>query len=85
MLRTGTENRGLRQALIVLMGVGMVALTVSIARCEGPDANLQAQLAAGEFAPAMAAAQQVANPQQRDAALAQVAAAQFQAGARQRR
>jgi hypothetical protein len=81
MVRTGTENRGLRQALIVLMGAGMVALTASAAHSEQPDAKLQAQLAAGEFAPALAAAQQAANPQQRDAALAKVAAAQAQAGA----
>src|SRR6516162_5277157 len=81
MLRTGTENRGLWQALIVFMGAGMVALTFSIALGEQPDANLQAQLAAGEFAPAIAAAQQAANPQQRDAALAKIAAAQAQAGA----
>jgi hypothetical protein len=63
------------------MGVGLVAVTCSTARCDQPDANFQAQLAAGEFAPAIAAAQQAANAQQRDAALAQVAAAQAQAGA----
>ena len=50
-------------------------------RADQPDAGLQAQLAAGEFAPAIAAAQQAANPKQQDAMLAQVAAAQAQAGA----
>ena len=38
-------------------------------------------MAAGEFAPAVDAAQQAADPKQRDAMLAQVAAAQVQAGA----
>ena len=84
MLRTGTEKRGVCRAF-VFAGIGLVALTVSLcgssSRADQPDANLQAQLAAGEFAPAVAAAQNVANPQQRDAALAQVAAAQAAAGA----
>jgi hypothetical protein len=53
----------------------------SASRGDQPDAGLQAQLAAGEFAPAIAAAQLAADPKQRDAKLAQVAAAQIQAGA----
>jgi hypothetical protein len=47
-----------------------------------PDARMQAQLEAGEFAPAVALANQAADPQQRDALLGQVAVAQAQAGAR---
>ena len=47
-----------------------------------PDARIRAHLEAGEFAPAIAAAQQAADPKQRDAALGQVAVAQAQAGAR---
>ena len=81
MLQKRTENRGLRRVLGALVGLAMVALTAPMARSQQPGADFQAQLAAGEFAPALQAAQQAANPQQRDAALAQVAAAQAQAGA----
>jgi hypothetical protein len=42
--------------------------------------QFQAQLAAGEFAPAQAMAQQVANPRERDALLVQIAQAQAAAG-----
>jgi len=47
-----------------------------------PETLLQAHLAAGEFAPALAIARRAPTPQQRDAFLAQVALAQAQAGAR---
>jgi hypothetical protein len=49
----------------------------------GVDAQIRAQIAAGEFAPAAALAQQAADPAQRDALLGQVAAGQAQAGARE--
>jgi hypothetical protein len=54
---------------------------LSASRGDQPDAGVQAQLAAGEFAPALDAAQKAADPKQRDAMLADVAAAQVQAGA----
>src|SRR5208282_1801881 len=79
--RSGTCRGGLRLALLLLAGVGLAAAMVSVSRADGPDAGVQAQLAAGEFAPALNAAQQAADPKQRDAMLAEVAAAQFQAGA----
>ncbi len=66
---------------MLLAGLGLVGSLVSVSRGDQPDAGIQAQLAAGEFAPALAAAQQAADPKQRDAMLAQVAAAQAQAGA----
>ena len=47
-----------------------------------PQAMLEAQLAAGEFAPALALARDAATRQRHDAWLAQIAAAQAQAGAR---
>ena len=81
MLGTGTVRGGLRQALVLLAGVGLVGSMVSWARSDQPNADIQAQLAAGEFAPAVNAAQNAADPKQRDAMLAQVAAAQAQAGA----
>ena len=50
------------------------------ARCGEPSGTFAAQLAAGEFGPALAAARAVDDAQQRDALLAQLAAAQAQAG-----
>ena len=81
MLRIGTELRGLQRGLLVFAGLALAAISVARAGGGQPDADFQAQLAAGEFAPALAGRPKVANPQQRDAALAQVAAAQAQAGA----
>jgi hypothetical protein len=65
---------------MLLVGLG-IAGSMHPLRAEPPDAGLQAQLAAGEFAPALAAAQNAADPKQQNAMLAQVAQAQFQAGA----
>jgi hypothetical protein len=78
--RTGTVRSGLRQLLVVAVA-GLVAAVAARSWGGQPDAGLQAQLAAGEFAPALAAAQNAADPKQQDANLAQVAAAQVQAGA----
>ena len=47
------------------------------------DAAIQADIAAGEFAPAVALAEAAADPQQRDAWLAKIALAQAQAGQRE--
>ena len=66
---------------MLLAGFGLVGSMVSASRGDQPNADIQAQLAAGEFAPAVAAAQKAADPKQRDAMLAEVAAAQIQAGA----
>lgn len=46
------------------------------------DARIRAQIAAGEFAPALAEARRAATPERRDFWLAQIAAAQAQAGIR---
>jgi len=54
---------------------------VPASRGDQPNADIKAQLAAGEFAPAADAAQNAADPKQRDAMLAELAAAQIQAGA----
>ena len=79
--RIGTVRGGLRHVLLLLAGVGLAGPMVSATRGDQPDAGIQDQLAAGEFAPALDAAQNAADPKQRDAMLAQVAAAQIQAGA----
>jgi hypothetical protein len=51
------------------------------AAAQNPDpAAIRAQIAAGEFAPALAAVQGIANPQARDGLLAEIAQAQAQAG-----
>ena len=64
------------------IGFCAVAWTLSSAAADPKDALIRAQIAAGEFAPAVALAQQAADPQQRDAWLAEIAVAQAQAGAR---
>ena len=70
-------------ALVAWLAAGSLAVLPAAAAEPGPqDALIRAQLAAGEFAPALAAAQAAATPQQRDAWLAQVAEAQAQTGAR---
>ena len=66
---------------MLLAGLGLVGSMVSVSVGDQPNADIQAQLAAGEFAPAVDAAQKAGDPKQRDAMLAQVAAAQVQAGA----
>ena len=69
----------------LLCAVAAVALGALPAAAADPatDAQIQAHLAAGEFAPALALAQQAADPQQRDAWLARIAAAQARAGSRE--
>ena len=62
--------------------VGVVFLVAGAAQVAAQDAAIQAQLDAGEFAPALAAAGRIAVPQGRDAVLAQIAVAQAGAGAR---
>ena len=64
--------------------VGMVLGLAAVAAAQAPqEAAIQTQIDAGEFAPALAAIRQVGSPQQRDAWLARLAAAQAQAGAGQ--
>ena len=67
-------------------GLILVGLLGRLAAAADPggqaQAQLQAQLAAGEFAPALEAARQAPDPAQRDAWLAQVAVAQAAAGIR---
>lgn len=54
----------------------------SAAEPDPVDAQLRAQIAAGEFAPALTEARRAATPERRDFWLAQIAAAQAQAGIR---
>ena len=56
--------------------------TAATAADQPQDAAIQADIAAGEFAPAVALAEAAADPQQRDAWLAKIAQAQAQAGQR---
>jgi hypothetical protein len=66
---------------LLVAAVGFL-LAASVSSAADPnDALIQAEIAAGEFAPAVARAQQAADPNQRDAWLAQIALAQAQAGA----
>jgi len=69
-------------SLFVYAVAATVAVLPAAAAEPNQDALLQAQLAAGEFAPALTLARQAAEPGQRDAWLAQIAVAQAQAGAR---
>jgi hypothetical protein len=67
----------------VLLGL---LLSLEVAWADDPvaaDRQIQAQLAAGEFAPALATARQAADPAQRDAWLGQIAVAQAQSGSQQ--
>ena len=74
--------RGTRLPLAAI-GLWVVAVWTLPAAAEPPqDALIQAHIAAGEFAPAIALAQQAADPQQRDAWLAEIATAQARAGNR---
>ena len=79
--RTGTVRRGFRRVLLLLAGFGLLGAMVSASRGDQPDAGVQAQLAAGEFAPALDAAQKRPIPSSATPLLAAVAAAQIQAGA----
>jgi hypothetical protein len=72
---------GARAARVVLSFLGLFVLTIPASAQAPPEEAIANHLRAGEFAPALALAQQ-ANPAQRDALLAQVAAAQAAAGMR---
>jgi hypothetical protein len=67
--------------LSLLAGV-VSAVPAAAAEPGAQDALIQGQLAAGEFAPALTLARQVAEPGKRNAWLAEIALAQAQAGAR---
>ncbi len=71
-----------RRLLVAAIGFCAAAWTLSSAAADPKDALIRAQIAAGEFAPAVALAQQAVDPQQRDAWLAEIAVAQAQLGAR---
>jgi len=71
-----------RAATLGLLTGALFLLWVGATAAEAQEDLLQAQLDAGEFAPALAAAQRIAAPDRRDAVLAQIAVAQAQAGAR---
>jgi len=72
---TGNSRAGVLAAAIYLAGL-------ATAEAQAPDVLFQAHLRAGEFAPAMALAQNAPDAQQHDTRLAQIAAAQARVGAR---
>jgi len=76
------QSGALHAAATLAVLVGVVFLLAGAQGAAAQDAALQAQLDAGEFAPALAAAQRIAVPKRRDAVLAQIAVAQARAGAR---
>ena len=65
-----------------LLAGSLFVLPATAAEPDPQDALIDAQLKAGEFAPALAAARAAPQPQQRDAWLGRIAAAQAGAGAR---
>ncbi len=71
--------RGIRVAVVLVLAYAAVMGAEAAAQ----EAAVRAHLAAGEFAPAVALARQVPDARQRDALLAEVAAAQAAAGARE--
>ena len=74
------QNRHI--GLLLCLAFAALAFVARLAAADDQnESRLQQQLAAGEFAPALAVAQQQALPGDRDAVLAQVAAAQARAGA----
>lgn len=76
--RRGSALRGLGAAVFLVLACAAVATSVAVAQ----EADIRAHLAAGEFAPALALARQVSDARQRDVLLADIAAAQAAAGAR---
>lgn len=69
-------------AIVGLLAGVLLVLAAAAAEPDPQDALIEAQLEAGEFAPAVAAARGAVAPQQRDAWLAQITVAQAEAGAR---
>ena len=82
MSRQPSRGAWTRSLTIGLLGVILLILPVDAAEPDAQDALIQAQIAAGEFAPALAMARRAAAREKRDAWLAQIAAAQARAGAR---
>jgi len=78
----GWESGGVAPAAALGLLAGILLVLGGTTEAAAQDPLIQAQLEAGEFAPAVAAAQRIAAPQERDAILAQIAMAQAQAGAR---
>jgi len=70
-------------AAVVWLLICTLFLWTGAAQVDAQDAAIQELLDAGEFAPAVAAAQRIAAPRERDSVLAQIAEAQARAGARQ--
>jgi hypothetical protein len=68
--------------VVGLLAAFLFAAPAGAAEPDPPDALIRAQVKAGEFAPAMAAAKNAATAEKRDAWLAQIATAQAEAGAR---
>jgi hypothetical protein len=84
LARSIVRSSGIRRRAAWVAGVGInAAFAVALAAAEPPSAELlEEQLAAGEFAPAVAAAGQIEAGPKRDQWLAQVAQAQARAGDR---
>jgi hypothetical protein len=76
------NRRRIVRFAIVLIAVGILSAERRMARADEPTADaLQAQLAAGEFGPALRDAGALGDPRLRDKWLGQIAAAQAKAGA----
>jgi len=82
VMKRHAARRNRHIELAAAVSAVIASLAAAAAEAQPPDARLAAHLAAGEFAPAVAMAQNAAAPEQHDAILAQVAAAQARAGAR---
>jgi len=75
---------GTARCILVVAAVILFQASAQLGSAQQPDVQRRfaAHLAAGEFAPALALAQNIADRQQHDALLERLAAAQVQAGAR---
>jgi len=72
-----------RIAMVGLLARVLCFTPAHAAENDPPEALIRAQIAAGEFTPAVAAARAADDPQQRDCWLAEIALAQAAAGARE--
>ena len=87
MSAQGTRWMSCRSRLVgpfsVLSSVLLSVVAVAAAEPQPAEALIRAQVKAGEFAPALAAARSIPNLERRDALLGQIAVAQAQAGVRE--
>ena len=80
--RQGKTGR-LLLGIVALLAGGLLVRATSAADAPGQDAVIQAQIEAGEFAPALDSARRIPKIHDRDLLLAQIAVGQAEAGVRE--